>query len=203
VSFLLDPYPILVLRTAAGLAAVWRRNPAWRRGLLLVVAPFAGLVPVSTPAVAWLAAAALEWPYPPLEDRPTDCEAIVVLSGYARPPKYGQPEAELGEDTYRRCVQAAWLYRRGKPCLVVATGGKVKGEQSEAVLARVMGEFLQRQGVDAADLLLEERSPNTYENAAMTAQLLRDRGIRRIVLVTDAIHLWRAERCFVAQGHLA
>ncbi len=59
-------------------------------------------------AVGWLAAASLEWPYPPLEERPTDCEAIVVLSGYAHPPKYGQPEAELGEDTYRRCGDAAW-----------------------------------------------------------------------------------------------
>jgi uncharacterized SAM-binding protein YcdF (DUF218 family) len=40
----------------------------------------------------------------------------------------------------------------------------------------------------------------THENAVESARLLRERGIRKVLLITDATHLWRAERCFLAQG---
>ena len=68
------------------------------------------------------------------------------------------------------------------------------------ILALVMRDALELQGIAPCDLITEEASQNTYENACMTAKLLRERGVRRIVLVTDAMCLRRAERCFVAQG---
>jgi uncharacterized SAM-binding protein YcdF (DUF218 family) len=45
-------------------------------------------------------------------------------------------------------------------------------------------------------MLLESRSRNTYENALFTARLLRERGWRRILLVTSASHMPRAVLLF-------
>ncbi len=41
---------------------------------------------------------------------------------------------------------------------------------------------------------------STYENALYGAEVLRAHGISRIVLVTGASHMPRAERCFRKQG---
>ena len=47
---------------------------------------------------------------------------------------------------------------------------------------------------------VEDRSRNTAENAALSAELLAQAGISRIVLVTHAIHMTRAARSFEEQG---
>ena len=46
----------------------------------------------------------------------------------------------------------------------------------------------------------EGRSRTTWENAALSAPLLRDAGVRRIVLVTQAWHMPRARWCFERHG---
>src|SRR5262249_53205791 len=69
-----------------------------------------------------------------------------------------------------------------------------------ASIARLMGDFLLGQGVGDAGLIVEGRSGNTYENAVESSKLLREQGIRRIILVTDAEHMLRASACFRKQG---
>ena len=49
-------------------------------------------------------------------------------------------------------------------------------------------------------LVLEEHSRNTAENARMTQVLLQQRGIRRVLLVTSALHMPRARAHFEAVG---
>jgi uncharacterized SAM-binding protein YcdF (DUF218 family) len=44
----------------------------------------------------------------------------------------------------------------------------------------------------------EERSADTWENAAFSAELLRKDGVRTVLLVSTAWHLPRAARCFRA-----
>ena len=46
----------------------------------------------------------------------------------------------------------------------------------------------------------EQTSDNTAENAKHAAQQLATVGARRILLVTDALHMPRAKRAFVAAG---
>lgn len=66
--------------------------------------------------------------------------------------------------------------------------------------AHVMRDFLLGQGVKASSLVVEDRSRSTYENAVESCRLLRERCLRRVVLVTDASHMRRAAGCFRAQG---
>src|SRR5262249_49735773 len=51
-----------------------------------------------------------------------------------------------------------------------------------------------------ADIIVENRSQTTYENALFSTELLQERHLERIVLVTDSTHMFRAERCFRKQG---
>jgi len=55
-------------------------------------------------------------------------------------------------------------------------------------------------GVPARAMLLEERSRTTAENAFYSVQLLRQRRIDTVLLVTSALHMERARRLFEAQG---
>ena len=63
-----------------------------------------------------------------------------------------------------------------------------------------MHDFLKGQGVKDEDLLLEDKSTTTYENALYARDALKGREIERIVLVTSAGHMRRAVGCFTAQG---
>jgi uncharacterized SAM-binding protein YcdF (DUF218 family) len=97
-------------------------------------------------------------------------------------------------------MEAARLYSQGPPCLVMASGGKVDPQDPGPSYAAVMGGFLEQLGVKKADLVREEGSRTTYENAVECAKLLKDRGIERVVLVVDAVDMFRAAGCLRKQG---
>jgi uncharacterized SAM-binding protein YcdF (DUF218 family) len=55
-------------------------------------------------------------------------------------------------------------------------------------------------GVSAADLILEKRSRNTYENAKYVKPLLQDGRYDTVVLVTSSYHMRRAKLAFNRLG---
>jgi uncharacterized SAM-binding protein YcdF (DUF218 family) len=63
-----------------------------------------------------------------------------------------------------------------------------------------MATLMESWGVPADSILRESRSTTTHTNAVYTAQLCRERGIDRIVLVTSAWHMRRALATFRATG---
>jgi uncharacterized SAM-binding protein YcdF (DUF218 family) len=200
VDHVLQPHTLLHLVTAAALVALWRKKPGFRKQLAWVVVPFAGLTLISLPVVAYFALGSVEWPYPPRLDRPAQAQAIVILAGGIYYVDGVRTRPELDFDTMRRCVLGAELYRLGKPCPVVVTGGpEMRGGPGPA-LAEVMRDFLLNLGVSASDILLEDQSRTTFENAVECRRILAPREIHRIVLVTDATHMYRSLRCFSAQG---
>jgi uncharacterized SAM-binding protein YcdF (DUF218 family) len=197
---LLDPYRLLVLLLGAGIAILWRRRQVAVRCLLLVTLAYAALAVLSTPALAYLSLGSLEWRYPPTESRPDDTEAIVVLGGGIDPPDATRLRAEMNADTLFRCLHAAAVYHGGKPCPVVVCGGRIAPGPSTPPLAHLMRGFLRDQGLSDADLIAEDRSRTTHENAVECRKLLDERGIDKVVLVTDAAHMFRALRSFRKQG---
>jgi len=197
---LFEPLMLCYLLTGLGLVMLWwrRREARWR--LAAVTLPFVLLMLLSLPVVAHVALGTLEWQYPPRAQMPNEAEAIVVLSGYVYPPDAVRQEPELAEDTLYRCLHAVRLYRRQGPLPVVVTGGLIDGEPREGTLAEAMKSFLLESGVAERDVLVEKQARTTYENATGTRDLLDDRGIRRIVLVTSAVHMLRSELTFRNQG---
>jgi uncharacterized SAM-binding protein YcdF (DUF218 family) len=197
---LLDPYRLLFLFLGVGIVNFWRRRRVPVGRLLLVTLPLAGLTVLSTPAIAHLSLGTLEWCYPPVEQRSKNAEAIVVLGGGMDPPDATRLHAEMDENTLFRCLHAAAVYRGGKPCPVVVCGGAIYGGKTTPPLAHLMRDFLRDQGVQDDDIIVEARSRTTHENAVECSKLLDQRRIRKVILVTDAVHMFRALRSFRNQG---
>lgn len=196
---LLQPYTLLVLLLLAAYLNLWRRRRETRRRLTLLAVPLALLLIVSTPAVSYLAFATLERQFEPLRAPPREKHAIVVLGGWLLGSDDFRARPVLSAETVERCFEAAELYRRSGRCLVVATGGAID-DYDPTSIARLMRDFLVGQGVSPADVLEEGASFSTYENATECHKLLSERGITRVVLVTDALHLRRAAGCFRQVG---
>jgi uncharacterized SAM-binding protein YcdF (DUF218 family) len=197
---LLTPYPLLLLTLGVALVWVWRKHPKPRRRLWLLIVPYLLLVLLSSPISAYYAQGSLEWKHPPLQQRPDDIDAIVVLGSYAFPANRVRPQPELDEVALSRTHAAALLYRQGKPVPIIVTGGKPNPNDPAPTSAEVMAEVLRQEGVDKDLILVEKTSQDTAENAANSAALLREHGWKRIAVVTDSWHLPRAVACFEKQG---
>jgi uncharacterized SAM-binding protein YcdF (DUF218 family) len=195
---LLQPFVFLYLVTALALFKLWRRQREQPRTCLILIACFCFLYFCSTPLVSALALGSLEWPYPLPPRRPEDTQAIVILAGYVSPADGARRHPQLGPDTIYRCLEGAELYHQGQPCPVLVSGGKL--EDAGPTCAPLMRDFLVKLGVPAKDILVEDQSRSTWENAVESHQLLKPHDISKILLVTDAAHLMRAERCFRRQG---
>ena len=63
-----------------------------------------------------------------------------------------------------------------------------------------MQDVLAVMGVPPSALILEEQSKNTYDNAVNSAAILQQRGMQRILLVSSAFHMRRADALFKRQG---
>lgn len=186
---------VLIALVLLGMALRWLR---WRRSaavtlalaVLLFLAEGCGLLP------AWLLRN-LQEPYaqrPAIAWEPRN--AIVLLgAGTVRTPD-GAVEPTLFANG--RIDEALALYREckasGNDCKLEVSGGDAL--HTGRPEATVYGERLQALGMPAADLLLEPRSMNTWQNAQFSAPLLRDYGAQRVLLVSSAMHLRRASLYF-------
>jgi uncharacterized SAM-binding protein YcdF (DUF218 family) len=121
----------------------------------------------------------------PLELEPAGdqtADAIVIL---------GAPlvDGVLSDVALERVEAGVELYHRRLAPLVIASG---RGEAAPmAARARALG-------VAEGDLVIEDRSRTTRENAEMTAALLAPGS--RVWVVSQPFHLRRAVRCFRAAG---
>lgn len=175
----------------------------WRKAFGLLVA-FAGVVVawgLSTNIVALaLAHALLAGIQPITPQQAQGVQAVVVLGGGVLPqaPEYGV--AQPGPHTLARLRYGAALAKRLAKPLAFAGG---IGWAADGMPTEPEGTVAQRVLHDEFALVprwVDDRSRDTAENAARMAQLLRQDGIHRIALVTDATHMERAASDFRAVG---
>ena len=107
---------------------------------------------------------------------------------------------DLDPSTMGRCLEAARLYKKAGGCRIITSGGKVFPDAPGPSLARAMSDFLVDLGVRREDIVLEERSRTTRENALYSEEILEGLGVERVILVTDVTHMRRAARCFQTLG---
>lgn len=110
-----------------------------------------------------------------------------------------QDRIELG-DSVERLTDAALLWKAKKAKIILISGGSgilfYRGK-SEAQLAK---QFLIEIGVDEKAILTEEKSRNTAENALYTYEILQEKKIKKIILVTSAFHMKRSLALFEKRG---
>lgn len=97
----------------------------------------------------------------------------------------------------RRVLLGARLWRQSLAPRVVFAGGSGNGSCPVAV---AMAKMAKEIGVPPPNILVEERSRNTHENAELSAALLKEKGLRRVLLVTDRLHMRRGAGAFVRVG---
>lgn len=184
--------PVLPVLLALAAVAHWAR---WRRGVTVALAL---LAITSWPPAAYVMTLPLTWGLSEEIGAGVNAEAMVVLAGHVRTPLDEKRPPEVGDDTARRIQTAARLYREWRAAPVIAAGGRLAGARE--AYAVTMKRALEKEGIPEEAIELETASRNTYENAVRTAELARRRGIRSVVVVTDAYHLRRAVWCFRKQG---
>lgn len=192
---ILAPFSLVVLLLIVALIARKWRTFAIAAGLLLLLVP-------SLPAVSNFLLGTLERQYPDrrIETLP-EADAILVLGGTIVGPGGPHRTSHLIDPSDRLLV-AYRLYRAGKAPLIVSSGGTlpILGQTAERPEAEVMCSLLEEWGVPASAVLPESGSANTRENATRSYDLLSPLGIRRILLVTSALHMPRAAATFRRAG---
>lgn len=89
-----------------------------------------------------------------------------------------------------RINHAINLYQKGQVRRLIFTGGQGNpGEPTESSAAR---DYAIQSGVRASDILIEEKSHTTYENILYAKQLADSNGIKKVLIVSDPLHMKRA-----------
>jgi uncharacterized SAM-binding protein YcdF (DUF218 family) len=114
-------------------------------------------------------------------DEARRADAIVVL-GAAQYNGHPSPVLEA------RLEHAVDLYRRGLATTLIVTGGQAPGDTvSEAVVSR---RWAARAGVPAGSILVTS-GMTTRESMGDVARLMKQRGMREAILVSDPFHMLR------------
>jgi vancomycin permeability regulator SanA len=96
-----------------------------------------------------------------------------------------------------RLDHAESLYSRGIAPLIVTLGGDGGDQYSEG---RVGQEYLVGAGVPDSDIIAETESTSTDESVHRLAVIARTNNLQRIVVVSDATHLFRIHQICAANG---
>ena len=99
----------------------------------------------------------------------------------------------------RRTMFARDAFRAGRAPRILITGGRAAG--APCAVSDAMRNLLIQFGVPAEHVAVETSARSTWENARFSDPILRSWGAKRIVLVTDVLHMRRAEACFRALGY--
>lgn len=193
VSSLILPPTSLVLLAFVGL---WLSRKHPKTGRALAALSLATLIIFSLPVTGNVLLQGLETAPPISEAQLKEIQAIVILGGgnNSQAPEFGY-EDTANRWTLERLRYGAYLqHQTNKPILV--TGGAPFGGRAEA---NAMAETLQRD-FHAKDIWTEDQSKDTAENAAYSAAILKQHGIERIAVISQAWHLPRASKLFEQQG---
>lgn len=195
VAAAVSPLGTALVCACLALLLAWAKRQ--RLAVLVGVAALSWLWLWSTPVASLWLRAQLESSYPPVPVAQLPSAPVaVVLGGAVAAPWGARSVPDLGAAA-DRVWHAARIHHAGKAPLLLLSGGAHEGGASEA---QAMQLFLAALGVPASALLLEGQSRTTQQNAALTADVLKQRGVTRVLLVTSALHMPRALASFEALG---
>ena len=193
---LMPPLNLLVLALVG-----WLLRRRWpRAGLVLAVASLAALYVVSTSAGALLLLSPLERRTVAFDySKPSGAGAIVVLGAGSveGAPEYAGRDVPDAVALVRLQYAAHLQHATGLPLMV--SGGNAAPARGVSAKAAMMARTL-TEDFRTPVSWVEDRSEDTGENASRSAVILKAAGIKRILLVTHAMHMPRAHEAFARNG---
>ena len=124
----------------------------------------------------------------------------IVLGGSMR---YYNSETErvVYGSSVDRVLQAIQLYHEKKIKKILLSGGSGYVVFKDWKEAAWLGNVLEKSCVPKEDIILENESRNTYENASFSTALLKSGKYgNRFLLITSATHIRRSLKCFQHAG---
>ncbi len=190
-------YPLGLTCIALTVALVLKNRPKWRRGLLIGALCLLWLA--SNRWVSYALARSLEWRNLPMDSIP-DAPVIVLLGGGTESGDPPRPMTEVNS-AGDRVLYAAKLYQDGAAPAILVSGGNLGFSDARGSSpAEEMTALLTLTGIPEEGIWQQGNSQNTYEDALYCAEILREKGIKEIILVTSALHMPRAKALFEQQG---
>lgn len=195
---LIFPFNSAILLMTIALILLWLKLTKWA-GSCLVLA-VAILIICGNPTVSHQLFSNLERSYlpKPAAEYPR-VDAIVTLGGGLQPPFPPRLHADLNSAS-DRYLHATRLYHAQRSPLIILSGGNVFTQSDFEGESFYAAQLIQEWGVPASAIIIEARSRNTYENALFTKKLLAERNLKRVLLVTSALHMPRALATFKSIG---
>ncbi|MEQ9232358.1 MAG: YdcF family protein [Cyclobacteriaceae bacterium] len=122
----------------------------------------------------------------------------IVLSGMVEA-GYDVPNQDQLNENFDRLMEAVKLYKDGKVRKILISGGGADILYPVFNEGKSLKELSGIMGVPDQDIMWEDKSRNTFENAQFTSDLLAEKEYS-LVLVTSAFHMPRAKSCFEKAG---
>ena len=119
-------------------------------------------------------------------DQAAPADAIIVLGAAA----YDAKPSPVFEERIRHGLD---LYRQGYAPKLIFTGG-FGGAGARFSESQVARRYALKQDIPAQDILIENRSRTTRQNLIEAKRLMDAHGMRRVILVSDPLHMARALR---------
>lgn len=136
---------------------------------------------------------------PPPEDAPAP-DGIIVLGGSVDENLSGVLNRVTLADSAERVTAPIALHRLYPKARIVFSGGTGAFRGSAYTEAGTVRRFWQEVGLDQGDILYEDQSRNTFENAIFTRDLVKPQPGSRWLLVTSAMHMPRSVGIFRKAG---
>lgn len=195
VSRLLFPVPMICTLLGLGLILLWftRRQKA---GKILVTIGTALLLLLGNSQISAIFLRTLEGRYHPIElsslpaaGKESITYIAVLGSGYSPDPRIDL-DSRLSEDGLVRLVEGVRLCRKLAGCRLILSGGP-------PAQAETMGKIALSLGIKREDIILEEHSRDTEQEAQFIKPTV---GATPFLLVTSASHMPRAVDLFASLG---
>ena len=171
----------------------WRRR--WARKLLFIT--LCGSFILHSGLVGHWLRYPLESRYAPLVN-PKNAgpyDAIVVLTSASIPAGGLLPFPTIDEHMFRR-LDEAWRLYKIQPRPIIVSGGHVNPFTPDLGENKIACDYLIRWGVPPQHVFGEAKSRDTFESALQTGKLLEQKGWKRYLLVTSAVHMPRSMLVF-------
>ncbi|MCS4305435.1 YdcF family protein [Chryseobacterium sp. BIGb0232] len=194
-----EPY-FLVFLAVVIIALLRRKNKSkkWRIGILITTVLM--IIFIGNGFLGKLISGYLQKSYlhtPEMKAATVQNPIIVVLGGGVVDIDHTE---KLHTMSYSRMVSAYQLYheyqKNNQPCKILISG-KGRGHTSEAEL---FSENFKKMGVPDSDIIKEDQSMNTYQNAKFSSEILKKMGISNLYLVTSGFHMTRSLALFQTFG---
>lgn len=112
----------------------------------------------------------------------SESDAIILLEGD-------------GFDRFRKAVS---LYKQGKAPKIVFSGNIIDYDYGSFPFSEVLPRMLQ-EGIPEEDIIHEDRSQNTREQAVEVVRMAQERGWSKLILVASHEHQYRAYLTFLRE----